>query len=217
MTEIYMYADETGDLDMKGSPGSSAYFGFGTAVFTHNHGTELLEGLQLRCQLEERGVRLPKGLHAKNDSPSTRNETFELIRKQAPRLDTTFLLKRKAFEQIRQAGQVRLYKMAWYLHFKEIARQVTNPGDTLYVVIGSLQTNNKRDAIRHALEDVCAQAANNRTIVPCIWDAQTSWGIQVADYALWAVQRILMKRQCDWYVPCIKPSLKTKFLPWGEA
>lgn len=50
-----MYADETGDLDMSGSAGSSTYFGFGTAVFTRNHGQELWEGLQLRCRLEQRG------------------------------------------------------------------------------------------------------------------------------------------------------------------
>lgn len=217
MTEIYMYADETGDLDMTESPGASTYFGFGTAVFSREHGAELWEGLRLRCHLEKRGVRLPKGLHAKNDSPATRAEVFDLIRKQAPRIDTTFLLKGRAYDSIKSAGPARLYKMAWYLHFKEIARRVANPGDTLYVIIGSLQTHNKRDAIRHALEDVCAQVARGRTIVPCIWDAQTSWGIQVADYALWAVQRVLEGRRCTWYGPCVEPSLKTTFLPWGQA
>jgi hypothetical protein len=204
MTEVYMYADETGDLDMSGSVGSSNYFGFGTAVFTSDHGAELWDGLQLRCRLEERGVRLPKGLHAKNDSPMTRGEVFDLIRTQAPRLDTTFLLKRNAYERIKQAGQVYLYKMAWFLHFKEIARRVTTPGDTLYVIIGSLQTSNKRAAIRHALEDVCQQVGRGRTIVPCIWDAQTSWGIQV-------------DRKCPWFETCVGPTLRTTFLPWGRA
>ncbi|RBM18667.1 hypothetical protein DI005_18415 [Prauserella sp. PE36] len=217
MSEIYMYADETGDLDMSGSTGSSTYFGFGTAVFTRDHGQELWEGLQLRCHLEQRGVNLPKGLHAKNDSPATRGEVFELIRRQAPRLDATFLYKRNAYDSIKEKGPVYLYKVAWYLHFKEIARWVTKPGDTLYVIVGSLQTHNKRDAIRHALEDVCNQVAQRRTIVPCIWDAQTSWGIQVADYALWAVQRILEGRKCSWYEPCVVPTLKTRFLPWGQA
>jgi hypothetical protein len=217
MSEIYMYADETGDLDMSDSPGSSTYFGFGTAVFDRDHGSELWDGLRLRCSLEERGVKLPKGLHAKNDSPATRSEVFELICRQAPRLDTTFLLKRSAYSKVKAAGPVYLYKMAWYLHFKEIVRRVTEPGDTLYVIIGSLQTHNKRDAIRHALEEVCNQVAGGRTIVPCIWDAQTSWGIQVADYGLWAVQRVLEGRKCSWYTPCIQPSLKTTFLPWGRA
>ncbi|MGH3493248.1 MAG: DUF3800 domain-containing protein [Sciscionella sp.] len=217
MSEVYVYADETGDLDLSGSPKSSTYFGFGTAVFTREHGTELWDGIRLRCHLERRGARLPKGLHAKNDSPATRSEVFDLIRVQAPRIDTTFLRKDRAYDRVKHGGQVYLYKMAWYLHFKEMARWVSSPGDTLYVIIGSLQTNNKRDAIRHALEDVCRQVAQDRTIVPCIWDARTSWGIQVADYALWAVQRILERRTCSWYVPCVEPSLKTTFLPWGQA
>lgn len=216
MAEVYLYADETGDLDMAGSPGSSTYFGFGTAVFRRDHGEELWEGLQLRCSLEERGVRLPKGLHAKNDSRSTRSQAFELIRRQAPRLDTTFLCKQRAYDSIKARGPVYVYKLAWFLHFKEVARQVSNPGDTLYVIVGSLQTHNKRDAIRHALEDVCAQVGRDRTIVPCIWDAQTSWGIQVADYGLWAVQRVLEGRVCPWYEPCVQPLLASKFLPWGK-
>lgn len=212
-----MYADETGDLDLSGSPGSSRYFGFGTAVFPGEHGSELWDGHQLRCRLEQRGVRLPKGLHAKNDSKATRTEVFSLIRRQSPRIDTTFLLKEKAFPQVRRKGPIRLYQMAWYLHFKEIALRVTSPGDTLFVVVGSLQTSNKRDAIRHALEDVCRQVGHDRTIVPCIWDAHTSWGIQVADYALWAVQRILEGRACSWYESCVAPILATTFLPWNET
>lgn len=216
MSEIYMYADETGNLDMSGSRGASTYFGFGTAVFNRDHGKELWEGLRLRCHLEQRGIRLPKGLHAVNDSAQTRNEVFQLIGQQQPRLDTTFLYKQAAYDNVKKRGPAYLYKMAWYLHFKEIARRVTRPGDTLYVIAGSLQTHNKRDAIRHALEDVCEQVARERTIVPCIWDAQTSWGIQVADYALWAVQRVLNDQKCTWFEPCVEPSLKTQFMPWGQ-
>src|SRR5699024_11924172 len=144
-------------LYLSGSAGSSTYFGFGTAVFAHDHGNELWEGLGLRCRLEQNGVRLPKGLHAKNDNSLTRTEVFELIRQQAPRFDSTFLHKRAAYRDVYERGPVYLYKLAWYLHFKEIVQRVTQPADTLYVIAGSLQTHNKRDAIRHALEDVCAQ------------------------------------------------------------
>lgn len=212
-----MYADETGDLDMNRSPGASRYFGFGTAVFPDGHGEQLWGGLRLRCELESRGVRLPRGFHAKNDSRTTRDQVFAVIRGQQPRFDTTFLLKEKAYDGVKQAGQVRLYKLAWYLHFKEIARQVSSPGDRLFVVIGSLQTHNKREAIRHALQDVCEQVGGGRLIVPCIWDAQSSWGIQVADYSLWAVQRILEGRPCEWYATSVEPTLRSTFTPWGRA
>lgn len=136
MADVYMYADETGDLDMSGSVKASKYFGFGTAVFPDGHGNRLWEGLQLRCQLEAKGVRLPRGFHAKNDSHSTR------------------------------AG---------------------------YAQVG------------------------DRIIVPCIWDAPSSWGIQVADYALWAVQRQLEGRTGKWLDTCVEPTLRSIFMPWGKA
>ena len=44
MTDWYMYADETGDLHMTGSQGSSAYLGFGTCVFEGDHGGALWRG-----------------------------------------------------------------------------------------------------------------------------------------------------------------------------
>jgi len=217
MADVYMYADETGDLDMSSAPGSSQYFGFGTAVFADDHGQDLWDGMRLRCALERKGVRVPSGVHAKDDSWATRAEVFDLIKQQQPRFDTTFLLKANAFDSIKAAGPVRLYKMAWYLHFKEVARQVTDPGDTLYVVVGTLHTNNKRDAIRHALSDVCAQVGRDREIIPCIWEAKSAWGIQVADYGLWAVQRILEGRECKAYETCVQPTLHSRFTPWGLA
>lgn len=211
-----MYADETGDLDLSGTPGASDYFGFGTAVFVGDHGAALWEGLHLRAQLERKGLHLPKGLHAKNDSHSTRDEAFSLIARQAPRFDTTFLYKPYAYPTVRAAGQLRLYKLAWYLHFKELARQVSSPGDTLYVIAATLTTNRKAGSARDALHDVCQQVAHDREIVLCVWDAASSWGVQVADYSLWAAQRVLEGRPCPWFEPAIRPTLSSCFTPWGR-
>jgi len=107
--------------------------------------------------------------------------------------------------------------LAWYLHFKEIVRQISDPGDEVYVIVASLKTHNKRAAIRSALEDVCQQSASDREIIPCIWEASSSWGIQVADYGLWATQRIMEGRPCPWFEPCVQPTLQSKFAPWGRA
>ncbi len=45
----------------------------------------LWQGLQLRCALEQRGLKLPKGFHAKNDSHATRDEVFAVVGEQGPR------------------------------------------------------------------------------------------------------------------------------------
>jgi hypothetical protein len=81
--------------------------------------------------------------------------------------------------------------------------------------VGPLTTNSKAGNARAALKDVCAQVATDREIVLCSWDAASSWGVQVADYALWAAQRILESRACQWWDPCIRPPLQTAFRPWG--
>jgi hypothetical protein len=88
-------------------------------------------------------------MQAKNDSRATRSEVFELIGRQGPRLDTTFLYKIKAY------------------------RRTTS--------------------------------------------APSSWGIQVADYGLWAAQRIIEERECPWFQPYVKPHLRSFFTPWGRA
>jgi len=216
MADIYMYADETGNLDYDGAEkdGASPYFGFGTAVFDRDHGSELWEGLELRARLEREGLNLPKGFHAKNDSYSTREEMFELVRAQAPRFDATFLYKPGAFESVRAKGQMYLYKMAWYLHFKEIAFEASGPEDTLYVIAGTFGTKARNRAAREALRDVCNQV--DRDIVLCVWDAASSWGLQVADYGLWATHRNLMGRPCVAFTTAVKPTLKTNFRPWGD-
>lgn len=215
MADIYMYADETGDLGIDGEKGASAYFGIGTATFTGDHGAALWDGLQLRFELEKKGLDLAKGFHAKNDSWATRNDVYKLIGDQAPRFDTTLLAKENIYPSVRAGGQLRVYKMAWYLHFKEISKRVSQPGDTLHVVAATLQTKARKKAVRGALEDVCAQGPIGRDINLCVWDNATSWGLQVADYALWAVQRRLETGTCDWW-HYVEPTLASEFYPWNH-
>jgi hypothetical protein len=211
-----MYADETGNMDLAKSPGASLYFGFGTAVFAGEHGKEIWEGLRLRCDLERRGVNLPRGLHAKDDSHATREEVFDLIGRQMPRLDATFLCKSRAHPSIRERPHW-LYKLAWYSHFRELLPHVSRPGDTIYVIVATFATNRRLTNAREALADVCGEFAADREIVLCVWDAQSAWGIQVADYSLWAVQRILEGRPCKWFEGRIQPNLRSMSLPWGTA
>ena len=217
VADVYLYADESGNLDYDAphtNSQESPYFGFGTAVFEGEHGSELWDGLQLRARLESRGLNLPKGFHAKNDSHSTRDEMFALLAGQAPRIDTTFLWKPGAYPSVRARGEMYLYKMAWFQHFKYVGPRVAAPHDRLFVVAGSFGTKARQTEARGALSDVCDQI--NREIVLCVWDSSSSWGLQLADYALWAVHRDLQGRVCSWYASAVQPSLRSRFMPWGR-
>ncbi|PPF20584.1 DUF3800 domain-containing protein [Rathayibacter sp. AY1A7] len=220
MGNVYIYADETGNLDYGTKSGASAYFGFGTAVFRSDHPEALWGGLSLRASLAagqggRPGVPLPKGFHAVQDSWATRTAMFQAVKMQQPRFDSTFLAKANAYDTVRSRGEMYLYKMAWFLHFKYIAQQVSNRGDTLVVVVATLGTNARQREAEAALRDVCAQV--DRKFVLCVWDASTSWGLQVADYGLWAVQRHVEGRSGTWYQEYVEPSCRGTFFPWGRA
>ena len=83
------------------------------------------------------------------------------------------------------------------------------------MVAATLGTNNKAGNARGALADVCQQSAAARDIVLCNWDAASSWGVQVADYGLWAAQRELEGRSCKWW-PQVQPLVHSVFKPWGQ-
>jgi hypothetical protein len=215
VVDHYLYLDETGTLDFEGRPGEE-YFGVGTAHFEGDHRDAIWEGHQLRVGLEAKGIKLPKGVHAKNDSHPTRGDVYATIAAQQVRFDATLLKKSAAYPNVRAGGKARLYKMAIWLHLKYVIPLVAATGDRIFVIAGHLQTSGHRDAIRHAVDDVCRQNAFDRTVVPCIWEAQSSWGIQAADYALWRIQRIAEGKTVPAYTDVIQGQIKSIFRPWGS-
>lgn len=103
------------------------------------------------------------------------------IAAQQVRFDATLLKKSAAYANARAAGKVRLYKMATWLHLKYVIPRVSASGYRIFMIAGHPQTSGHRDAIRRAVDDVCQQNAFDRTVVPCILEAQSSGGIQSAE------------------------------------
>ncbi|MBQ0925919.1 DUF3800 domain-containing protein [Saccharopolyspora endophytica] len=215
MADVYMYIDETGNLDLPGKHGSSKYFGFATATFIGDHSRAIWEGMQLRLQLESEGVSLPHGLHAKDDHDATRRRFYDLISSHKPRIETTLLLKKNAYPAVlkRMAkDEMHLYHQAWYLHFQYQARFLLSAEDKVYVIAATLSDHKRKQrAARQALERVCNKFNVNLTL--CTWDSRSSWGLQVADYGAWAVQRKIRTGSSEHY-NLIEPLLYSVFRPW---
>ncbi len=210
-----MYVDETGDLGMAGKTGESQHFGIGSAVFQGHHGDVLWAGKNLRFDLERRGVPMPRGFHAKDDTPRTRHEVYSVISDLEPRFDFTMLDKTRAYGRVRERGEVYLYKLAWYLHFKEVLKWVSKPGDHVFVAAGTLGTAKRVVQAESALRDVCSQVATSRSVHLAIWEARTSFGIQVADYGLWSVQRRYERNDELWYSKYVEKATVSCFRPWN--
>jgi hypothetical protein len=213
LADIYVFADETGDLGYNLDTGSQ-FFGFGTATYLGISTPNFDEAFKLRCSLERDGIAMKEGFHAANDRWQIRNQIFELIKNEPVRFDFTFLNKANAFAEVKARGDLRLYKQAWYLHFKEIARRIAGPNDVIYSVMGDIKTKARKREIESAIRDVALQVPD-RTIVPIIWNSRTSWGLQVADYGLWEAQRKLNGEKVEWWDSCIEIKKATFFRPWN--
>lgn len=165
--------------------------------------------------MERAGRNLPRGFHAVDDHHKVRSAVYDVIRRQAPRFDSTFLEKSKAYTYVLQRGEVSFYKLAWYQHFKYVAPRVTSPGDSLHIVAATLTTSRRKSTVRDALQDVVDQVIMDRSAVLCTWDSASTWGLQVADYGLWAIQRDLIRGGCQWFDSSIKPTEATRFRPFA--
>jgi Protein of unknown function (DUF3800) len=213
LADIYVFADETGDLGYNLETGSQ-FFGFGTATYLGDSTPNFEEAFKRRCALEREGISIKEGFHASNDRWKIRDQIFQSIKNEPVRFDFTFLNKANAFDAVKARGPLRLYKQACYLHFKEVARQIAEPSDVIYSVMSDIQTKARKKEIESALRDVALQVPN-RTIVPIIWNSRTSWGLQVADYGLWEAQRKLNNEKVEWWNDCIAGKHATFFRPWN--
>lgn len=212
MANIYVFADETGDLSYESE---SKYFGFGTATFSSHEGINFAGAFKLRCDLEARGLPNIGGFHASTDSNKTRTEVFSLVASQSPRFDFTFLDKTEANPSVKFRGETYLYKLAWHLHFKQLVSMVSNEKDTIYAISASIKTKAKANSIQKALIDVAVQL-NHRKIIPVWWNSNTSWGLQIADYGLWAAQRNLIAGSDSWFDRYVSAHTYSNFEPWGK-
>ncbi|WP_179229175.1 DUF3800 domain-containing protein [Parenemella sanctibonifatiensis] len=214
MAEFYVYLDETGSPDY--SEASGPRFAIGSATFEGDHRDSIWEGFQLRARLESEGIRLEKGFHAADDSRRTRGDVFAVIQEQPPsRFDFTYLTKAKAYPSVRAKGKPYLYQLALFLHLKHLVPSFAHAGDRVRDRRHDPpdEEHSQRGA-RVALADVCEQLSFDKTVTACLWEARSSWGIQVADYCSWAMQREMDDKPCQWYPTVVQPLTESSYGPW---
>ncbi|WP_414938545.1 DUF3800 domain-containing protein [Amycolatopsis sp. cmx-11-51] len=214
MTDLYLFLDETGDLTLSGQ----AYFGLGQATFEGDMGPMAWEGTRLRFELESQGVKLPKGFHANEDPELVRQRVVDLIARHKPRIDVTLLRKRSLPAEERAsvaADEAHLYYLAWRKHFLYQAKYVLRKYHRIFVVAASISEHkHKQEAATAAIEKVLERYPH-LNITLCIWDNPTSWGLQVADYGLWVVQRDLRQGYCKHFA-ALAPLIESVYSPWEK-
>lgn len=218
MRNIYFYLDETGTPNYSNT--NNPIFGIGSAMFTdETHQPALSKISELRMKLGQNGTNLENGFHAKDDSIQTRDEMLSLIATTGVEIRATLFNKNNAFPRIKERGDLWLYKYAIFRHLDHIIARCTLPTDKITIIAAHIDLKAKREKLRFALEDVNDQLAVKRDTRLLVWKSSTSYGLQIADYGLWAIQRKELRGE----VPVtIENSLDTIWkkigdqYPWGR-
>lgn len=209
--DVWIYLDESGTPDFDLGPASSRYFAIGGAVFHGGHGAVLEDFVAARSSRNA----LAGGFHAYADSTATKAVLFEVMERSSGSYAFTFLAKANAYPSIQRRPKIWLYQYALYVHLKAAIPTFSRPGDVVHVVAAHISMGAKQVAVEQAVDGVCRQFSGDRVVVPHIWKSPTSAGLQIADYALWAVQRsVVQGRPCHQYTKVVEPRQRFCSFPW---
>ena len=211
MADRYVFADEAGNFDFSRRDGASRYF----ILFTiSSDQCEIGDALlSLRRDLGWRGLHLDRVFHATEDPQPVRDEVFALLAGMDCSIDATILEKSKAQPHLKD--QARLYKMAWYLHFKQLAWHMSK-ADRLFVASSSLGTKKARYALHTAVDEVVLQLSPCSSHRVAFWPADSDPCLQVADYCTWAIQR-KWERSDERSCALIADKVRSEFDVWQRG
>ena len=215
MHEIWVYLDESGSLDFAPRQSKSPYFAFGSATFQGDHDHALMQTVKARASR----AGLKDGFHAYDDSPSTRTAFFAAIGGMDVEFDATFMAKEKAYLYVQQRPKIWLYKYTLYKHLGYVLERVRRANSTVHIVAAHMKFEAKQEMIHAAIRDVCQQMERpGISVIEHIWSSRSSAGLRVADYGLWATQRVVTRGQSNWwYAQFVEDKLKGIQYPWGRG
>jgi hypothetical protein len=210
MARLYLFSDESGNLDFSGRDGATRYFAVGTISIDDAQLAVLRSKLTvLRYNLAWANHGLDSYFHATENDPRTRHEVFDALTDVSFSVDITLLEKVKAPPETRR-DEAAFYGHAWYHHLKRLAPRDLEAGDEFMVVAAELGTRRTRKAFRDAIESVMTQVVPyrvKRTLA--FWPCSSDFALQAVDYCLWAVVR-KWERSDDAYYKLIADKIRTE-------
>ena len=162
------------------------------------------------------------GFHASHDSNDTKQCFFECIDGMDVKFNATFMAKQRAYPYVKARGNLWLYKWTLYTHTGALVRQLWDGKSRIVVhlVVAKINSASVR-SVKDAVRDVCAQFDREQVhVVPHIWDSNSSAGLQVVDYGLWAIQRHVLSGgiRSGHYNRFVQPKMADDvWYPWGTV
>lgn len=165
----------------------------------------------LKYKLLDSGQAVNGAFHCCADRQVVRDQVFECLLDHQFTVHVTALDKRKAMPKIRPDDPT-FFQYAWYMHFNAIMWGAKS-AEELIMITSELGTKRKRAAFSKAVSSVVAQGLPGKKRKEAFWRDESDAGLQVADYALWAVMRKLERGDSRSY-DIIKPKLGNVFQPF---
>ncbi len=181
---IYLFVDESGDLNF--SPSGSDYYCFG-ALSIEDPGSLIQAVASLRYELLEEGLELSR-FHASEDRQMVRDRVFGTICSIGGfDFDSVVVEKRKAHPVFHEAA--RFYpKFCNYLLRYVLPRWRDRP-ERLVVFTDRLPLKRDRKAAEKTIKTAIRSQLGNREFTLLHSASAAEPCLQVADYCLWAVHR----------------------------
>ena len=202
----YVFLDESGNFDF--SEKGSTYF-IVTAV-TMRRPIEIDSALS-----EYRYERLDSGFdteyfHCARDTSEVRRQVFDIIASYRSRLQIDCLVVDKAKVEVALRPMVRFYpKMVGLLLNRVIPRTSVGDGRRIVVVTDRIPVKRTKRAVERNIREALSSSARRGVGGYDIHhhESRSHFGLQVADYCCWAIQRKWSRRDLR-YFALIEPAIR---------
>lgn len=201
----YVFLDESGNFDF-GEKGSTYFIVTAVTMRRPIEIDSALSAYRYECLDSGWGVEY---FHCAKDSPVVRRRVFEIIREHLNQMQIDFVVVDKSKTDPASRLPVQFYpKVVGQLLTCVIPRTGVGDCQRVVIVTDRIAVKRIRVSVERATRDVLSGAsADGPRYDLHHHESRSHFGLQVADYCCWAIQR-RWSRQDDRYFELIEPALR---------
>lgn len=196
MSVLYIFIDETGDIDFR--PSTSKYLIWGALTIIDNPHPLYTPLSQLKHKLNTDGEDLDR-FHAAEEKQWIRNEVYDILSNPKILFENDFVIveKRKVHPSIRDLR--KLYpKMASYL-LRSISNRHTIK-DKMVIFIDLFPKGKQREAVKKTIKEDIPRLFKGKELHIYHHSSRSNFGLQGVDYCAWAIQRKWNRKDLRSYI-----------------
>ncbi len=207
----YLYLDETGDFNFK-SHGSRYFIMTSISISRPSNLVKSIDEYKYSCI--EDGMDIDY-FHCYNDSEAVRNHMFSLIQRNLTEICIDAVIVKKSNLNPDMHRPHRLYaEVLSFLLKISIPKELESKDvEEIVVITDTIPVNTMKSKITKAMQNTLPEMLPQGTRYNLFHhQSRSHFGLQIADYCCWAINRKLNRNQTYWY-GLIKPAFRTELEP----